>query len=201
MNEEIKIVRLADAKPQRWRNDGGWTREIARHGDGDHWQWRLSLAEVESDGPFSAFPGIEREIVLLSGAGMALEFADGERFTLTPESPRLRFSGERALESRLLEGPTSDFNLMWSPAHYQADLWLRPLVGASTLFAEPGETWVLHMLVGTAQLQDMAVPPLERGDTLMLRAAEQRCRQRFEATGSAIMIRLRPVQSPRPHIA
>lgn len=190
MNEEIKIVRLADTERQRWRNDGGWTREIARHGTGEDWQWRLSLAEVESDGPFSAFPGIEREIVLLSGAGMAFEFADGEHFELTPENPRLRFSGARDLHSRLLDGPTRDFNLMWSPVHYQADLWLRPLVGASTLFADPGEVWVLHMMAGTAQLQDLADVDLEAGDTLVMRAQDGRCRQRFEAAGSAIVIRL-----------
>lgn len=81
---------------------------------------------------------------VLSGAGMAFEFADGEHFALTLGSPRLRFSGERGLENRLLDRSTSDFNLMWVPARYQADLWLRTLAGASTLFAEPGETWVLQ---------------------------------------------------------
>lgn len=191
MDAEINIVRLRDTQPQRWRNDGGWTREIARHGDADQWQWRLSLAEVQADEPFSVFPGIEREIVLLSGAGMAFDFADGEQLMLTPESPRLRFSGSRILQSRLLEGPTTDFNLMWSPAHYQADLWLRPLVGAVTLFAEPGETWVWHVASGETRLQDAGGQPLAAGDTLILHGQDKRCQQRLEALGSAIIIRLR----------
>lgn len=188
MSDEIQIVRFAQTTRQRWRNDGGWTREIARHGDADEWHWRLSLAEVEQDGEFSLFPGIEREIVLLSGAGMAFEFADGERAMLTPESPRLRFDGGRKLHSRLLAGATTDFNLMWSPAHYRAQMWLRPLVGASTLFAAPPQTWVLHMISGTAQLQDADNQQLHTGDTLVLRGGQRRSRQRLEATGSAIVI-------------
>lgn len=188
MSDEIQIVRFAQTTRQRWRNDGGWTREIARHGDADEWHWRLSLADVEQDGEFSLFPGIEREIVLLSGAGMAFEFADGERAMLTPESPRLRFDGGRKLHSRLLAGATTDFNLMWSPAHYHAQMWLRPLVGASTLFAASSQTWVLHMISGTAQLQDADNQQLQSGDTLIFRGGQSRSRQRLEAIGNAVLI-------------
>lgn len=190
MENACEIIRLAHTCRQRWRNDGGWTREIARAGSADDWDWRLSLAEVEADGPFSAFPGIEREIVLLSGAGMALDFADGESFELAPETPKLRFAGERELLARLLDGPTRDFNLMWARQRFAADLWLRPLLGASTLFAAADETWVLHLASGHAQLLDAGNAELAAGDTLLLRANGERRRQRLEASGSAIVIRL-----------
>src|SRR5690606_6807548 len=52
----------------RWRNGLGWTREVyvaARAGaDGDDWDWRLSIAEIEADARYSVFPGVEREQVL-----------------------------------------------------------------------------------------------------------------------------------------
>ena len=188
---EPHFLRLDQANRQRWRNDGGWTREIARAGDADNWQWRLSIAEVESDGPFSRFPGIEREIVLLNGAGMALDFGEGEVAMLSPESPRLRFAGERAIDSRLIDGPTTDFNLMWARAQVEAELWLRPLVGAVSLFAEPGETWVMHQVAGESRWLDAGGVHLAAGDTAILADDGQRRRQRIDATGSGILIRLR----------
>ncbi|MGO4777270.1 HutD family protein, partial [Lysobacter sp. 2RAB21] len=56
---------------ERWRNQFGWTREIVRMrrqpggadrpAEGEDWDWRLSIAEIERDAPFSAVPGIVRE--------------------------------------------------------------------------------------------------------------------------------------------
>lgn len=188
--DAIRIIRLADSQRQRWRNDGGWTREIARSGDETDWDWRLSLAEVETDGPFSTFAGIEREIVLLSGAGMAFDFADGEQVELTPQTPQLRFAGERELRSRLIDGVTTDFNLMWRRDCLEADLWLRPLVGSSTLFVEPGETWALHVSVGRVHLQD-ANAELGQGDSVILYGGARRRSQCIDGTGSAIFMRLK----------
>ena len=191
VNESAQLIRLADATRQRWRNDGGWTREIHREGGAEDWSWRLSIAEVEADGPFSRFPGIDREIVLLSGAGMRLQF-DGRAVELVPEAPRLRFAGEAAVDCTLLDGPTTDFNLMWSREHVQADSWLRPLVGGSVLSADAGETWVVHLLAGQLRPQDAAdTAALAPGDTLILRTDGQRRRQRIEAAGTALFVRLR----------
>jgi len=64
-----------------WRNGGGVTYEIASSpADPDlaHFDWRVSIAEVEADGPFSSFPGIDRTIVLIDGEWMALT-VDGRR--------------------------------------------------------------------------------------------------------------------------
>ncbi|RMH94095.1 HutD family protein [Lysobacter pythonis] len=189
--ELLDVIRFEQTRRQRWRNGGGWTREIALAGDLADFDWRLSLAEVERDGPFSLFPGIEREIVLLSGAGMVLDFADGECAGLTPEIPRLRFAGERALHSRLLDGPTTDFNLMWARQRIDAELWRRPLAGATTVWAEPGETWAVHLVEGEAWLPDAGDLRLARGDTVLLSGGARRRRQCMEANGHALVIRLR----------
>ena len=46
---------------QRWKNNLGWTREIAREpAAGDDFDWRLSLADIDQDCGFSRFPGCQR---------------------------------------------------------------------------------------------------------------------------------------------
>lgn len=195
---DIEIVRLDAVPPQRWFNGGGWTREIARAGDAQDWDWRLSVAEVEADGPFSALPGIEREIVLLDGAGMQFDFDDGAPFALTPENPRLRFDGGRGLHSRLIDGPTRDFNLMWRRGRVDAELWRRPLLGSMVLFADAGETWALHLLAGEARITDAApAQSIARGDTVLVRAGQARQRCAIEGAGEALLVRIAPAGGAR----
>lgn len=191
----FEIIRLADVQRQRWFNGGGWTREIARSSDAQDWDWRLSVAEVEADGPFSQLLGIEREIFLLEGAGMQFDFEDGEQFALTPETPRLRFDGGRKLDSRLIDGVTRDFNLMWRRDRIDAALWRRPMVGSMVLFAEAAETWVVHLLAGEAWMSGEAgtSETLARGDTLLLHAMDARQRYALEGAGEALMIKLAPL--------
>lgn len=188
----LQVLRLQQAQRQRWRNDGGWTREIHREGPADDWHWRLSIAEVEADGPFSTFPGVEREIVLLAGNGMCLDFAGGRTVELVPEAPALRFDGEAAVHCRLIDGPTTDFNLMFARRHVQAECWRRPLVGGGLLNAAADEAWVVHLLAGSLQFPDAAGEPLAAGDTAILRGGAEGQRQRIEGSGSGQFIRIRP---------
>ncbi|QWN00295.1 HutD-family protein [Xanthomonas sp. MLO165] len=71
-----RVIPATEYRRERWRNQLGWTREILRLGDADAWSLRLSIAEIEQDAAFSAFPGIDRELVLLQGNGMRLQFGD-----------------------------------------------------------------------------------------------------------------------------
>ena len=92
----MRVIHLGDAPRERWRNDGGWTREIVRAPEGEaDYDWRLSVAEVESAGPFSHFGGCDRILMLLSGEGMALHSADS---TVVLRAPRelLRFASCRS---------------------------------------------------------------------------------------------------------
>lgn len=111
--------------PQRWKNGAGTTREIARGPEGagiDDFDWRISLAEVERDAPFSTFPRIDRCIVVLHGAGMAMHGGDGGLVqTLHPLLP-WSFDGEQVLSARLLDGPCSDFNVMTRRGRWRADM-------------------------------------------------------------------------------
>jgi environmental stress-induced protein Ves len=100
--------------PQRWKNGAGLTREIAFGGESAaDFDWRFSLAEVARDAPFSAFPGIDRCIVLLRGAGMRLRSPDGAiDHALTTTLAPFRFLGDVALDATLVDGASSDFNVM-----------------------------------------------------------------------------------------
>jgi hypothetical protein len=105
------LVRGMDTTPQRWRNGGGWTRELLAWPDATDWQVRISVADVESDGPFSAFPGVRRWFAVLEGGGVELT-VDGTSRRLAPADPAFAFDGAAATSARLLDGPTRDLNLM-----------------------------------------------------------------------------------------
>jgi hypothetical protein len=107
----MRILRIDDVAPQPWKNGGGVTRELLAWPADGGWQLRVSVADIEADGPFSAFPGVERWFTVLKGAGVELT-VDGQAQRLTRTSPPLRFDGAAITTCRLLDGPTRDLNLM-----------------------------------------------------------------------------------------
>lgn len=195
-HSQSRVIPANEYRRERWRNQLGWTREICTSAEGDDWDWRLSIAEIERDAAFSAFPGIDRELVLLSGNGLRLRFDDGEVHDLHPPHDKVRFAGERGVNGELLDGPTHDFNLMWRRDRVAAQLWHRPLVGPMVIFAEPGTTWAVHLLVGQARFaDDSGLPPLATGDTAILVAGDGRLRHVLEGGGEALLIKLAPADA------
>src|SRR6476620_11735259 len=188
-----RVIPANEYRRERWRNGAGWTREIIAVPAEGAWQWRLSIAEIEQDAPFSRFEGIEREIVLISGNGVRLRFDDGDVHALEPPHGRLRFAGERAVHGELIDGATQDFNLMWRRDAIDAQLWHRPLVGPMVIFAEPHTTWAVHLLAGQARFaDDSGLPSLNAGDTALLQAGETRLRHVLEGGGEVLLARLQP---------
>ena len=190
----IELLPAATHRRERWKNGGGWTREILRSPAAGEWQWRISVAEVGCDGPFSAFPGCEREIVLLSGQGMDLHFRDGGHVPLLPPHGRARFAGECAPTALLVDGPTVDFNLIWKRDAIDAQLLHRPIVGSMLFFGEPGVSWVLYVLAGQVRTP---VGPLDVGDAarLAIPVGERRV---VEGGGEVLLAKL---SSPMPPAA
>jgi len=161
----MRVVRAADQPRIRWRNDGGWTRDVARDGPQERgFSWRISIADVEADGPFSRFDGFDRLLVLLDGAGMDLVCADnGEVMRLRPTATRARFAGELAITAELLEGPTTDFNVIWDRSRFslhEHDDWRDRTVGGRS-----GCIVVIHVLSGEVET-DLGVRGVA-GDTLI----------------------------------
>ena len=182
----------------RWRNGLGWTREIhasSLPGTGG-WDWRLSIAEIEADGPYSTFPGVQREQVLLAGEGLALDFGVGPERLLAPPHGRQRFSGEAGVQARLRAGRVEVFNLMWQAGRVVPRLWHRPLVGSMLLFVDPGETWAVHLMAGQATVGgEPAMPLLEMGDSALLGAGDVRRRYVVEGAGELLLVRVQPGES------
>jgi uncharacterized protein len=117
---------MAHIEPTPWKNGAGLTREIALGPKGagaSDFDWRFSLAEVERDAPFSAFPGIARCIVLLRGAGMRLRSDHGELdHRLDQALAPFHFSGDTPISATLIDGPSSDFNVMTRRGAWAADV-------------------------------------------------------------------------------
>lgn len=142
MSDAIHVVELASVPPQPWRNGGGVTRELLAWppGSGADWQLRVSVAEIERDGPFSPFPGVQRCFAVLEGAGVVLALPEGER-AITRDSLPVEFDGACAPGCRLIDGPTRDLNLMARQAGGR--LSLRPARAEDTAPAEV-EWWGLY---------------------------------------------------------
>ncbi|MGL4209886.1 MAG: HutD family protein [Candidatus Adiutrix sp.] len=138
----MNIYKPSDYTRMPWKNGLGSTCQIAREpiDEQQAFIWRLSIADVTTDGPFSIFAGYRRIISTLSGAGMVLT-VDGQKSPpLVPYQPFM-FSGDSQVEGKLIDGPICDFNLI-----YQAKLvkprvqWLKikktqsVVSAASTIF-------------------------------------------------------------------
>ena len=92
------------------------------------WRLRISVADIASDGPFSAYPGVERWMALLAGSGVELTIDDQRHRLLCGDAP-LCFSGGSATLGKLVDGPVQDLNLM-----------LRGISGTLTV-AHAGREW------------------------------------------------------------
>ena len=93
-----------------WANGRGTTLEIVAFPAPDAWTWRLSLATVAADGPFSSLPGVVRFVAVAEGAGMFLTI-DGVAHRLA-KYEAMAFSGGAATVCELIDGPIRDLNLM-----------------------------------------------------------------------------------------
>ncbi|MCK6450338.1 MAG: HutD family protein [Alphaproteobacteria bacterium] len=171
------VIRAGAHRVMPWKNGGGATAEIAIHPPGasvaSGFDWRLSIATVASDGPFSAFPRHDRVIVLLSGNGMTLVFDDGVAAHLDRAFEPLRFRGDRAAHCRLTDGACEDLNLMVDRASHEA---VAAVIAAG---AWPGDaprdsTRLLFLLRGSAELGVAPTPALalRTRDTLVVMPGE-----------------------------
>jgi len=110
-----QVIRFAECRTMPWKNGGGSTTELAIFPEGaglDAFAWRISMARVEADGPFSAFPGIDRTLAILEGDGLALAVGDRAPRLVTLQGSPLPFPADQPASARLLGGPVLDLNVM-----------------------------------------------------------------------------------------
>lgn len=124
----LSVWRAPDHRRMLWKNGRGTSYEVTTSPEGsatDDFDWRISFADVDSDGPFSAFDGIDRIIVLVDGQQMALTI-DGQPYALERHKP-LGFTGESVTTCHLPAGPTGDLNVMTRRGRVLASVEVRTL--------------------------------------------------------------------------
>lgn len=111
---QVHRIPFAAQRVMPWKNGGGSTREVAIAPSASApagFTWRVSVASVAADGPFSAFPGVDRSLWLLRGNGMVLDVA-GREVRLERAWQRFDFAGETPIHARLIDGGNEDLNVM-----------------------------------------------------------------------------------------
>jgi hypothetical protein len=105
----VTVVRAEDVAAQPWANGGGTTRELLRAADD---AWRLSLADIDSDGPFSTFPGKQRLLTVVDGTVLRL-VVDGTESVVEWGRP-FAFAGNAEVAASIPEGPVRALNAIVS---------------------------------------------------------------------------------------
>lgn len=183
----IKIFKFSDLEAKPWKNGGGVTRELLRQDEARKTIWRLSIADVESEGPFSAFPGMMRTLTVIDGKGMRLVRPDGS-FLSADLMSSVTFSGDEPIAGELPNGSCRDFNVIWNPLHVDASV-TRIGRGCSIAAAIPGaERVIVSALAGTmlADGQSMGF-----GDFAVLAEEPVALRQ-----GCLLLVMIRPSSHP-----
>ena len=94
-----------------WANGRGTSYEIASDRNGaKEWTWRLAMAPVNEDGPFSRIECVNRFLAVVEGAGMLLS-VDRKKLQCLPMQV-VQFRGDAITEATLTDGPIMDINLM-----------------------------------------------------------------------------------------
>jgi uncharacterized protein len=116
----MSVVDTSLLPPIPWKDGCGVTRNLAiwpEDAGFDDFAWRVSIADVESSGSFSVFPGVDRTLLLLDGDGMLLEGAmynghPGPAQLLTTPFLPYTLRGEDRIHAHLVNGRARDFNVM-----------------------------------------------------------------------------------------
>ncbi len=108
---DVRIQRSSEHTPMPWANGRGTSYEIASdRNEAGEWTWRLAMAPVNEDGPFSRIECVNRSLAVVEGAGMLLS-VDRKKLQCLPMQV-VRFRGDAVTEAALTDGPIMDINLM-----------------------------------------------------------------------------------------
>lgn len=156
-----------------WKNGKGLTEEIMAFPVGstmETFDWRLSIAHVGQDGPFSVFPGVDRSIAMLEGEGLRLDLPDGTGHELSLDGDPFTFPGEWVISSTNLGGPTMDLNIMTRRGHYQHQMRRYRSVDPLTVNAEV-QTLLLFKSAASLSTSE-GTTPVEPFSCVMLDSSE-----------------------------
>jgi uncharacterized protein len=184
----IEHLRARDYLEQPWKNGGGLTREIAV-GLSDEATprilWRVSLATIERDGPFSEFRGYDRTIVAIDGGPVELE-VEGQSVLLDRAEP-FQFPGEAHVACRLRAGAARDLNVMTLRDGYAHDVEI--VTSVQRFVLDEDEIVLFYAIEGQATALGTACGA---GDTLALQADDDDTVE-VRTSGLAAVVRITPL--------
>jgi environmental stress-induced protein Ves len=153
------VISPSDYRRMPWKNGGGRTTEIAAHPPGagfDAFDWRVSVADVTQSVPFSAFPGVDRTLVLLAGKGILLA-GEGTPLDVHSAFEPVVFSGDQAIMCTLMDGPVRDFNLMVRRGRARGQV---VVLRAGEEALPPATTYVCYAAKGASEALVAGHPPI-----------------------------------------
>jgi environmental stress-induced protein Ves len=195
----VQFIRWGMARAMPWKNGGGITHELAVFPETaglEDFGWRLSMAEVASDGPFSSFTGIDRTLALVDGAGIGLDFGAGGEAVLDTPGAFACFDGGVPVTGRLIDGPLLDFNVMTRRGafrHSMERLTLEEGNGLECPGPASGEIIALVCVSGrvTVALPESGEETLQPRDCLVI-AGEKDVLLNLGGSGTICLVRLMP---------
>lgn len=152
-----------------WKNGGGSTIEVAVAPEGaglDDFDWRISMAVVAADGPFSVFPGIDRTLAILDGNGLDLHGLPRGAVRLQRASAPFAFPADVAVSATLVEGQITDLNVMTRRGRVRSRV--RPVRGRAEIGADAATAFLLADDDCVATVGDRAAQNLGPRDALRI---------------------------------
>lgn len=112
----IDIRPLSSVPAEPWRNGGGVTRTLAAHEK----EWRVSVAQVERDSPYSRFDGVTRVSFVLRGHGVTLR--NGASVVRLLPFTAAQYDGGSEWNATLVDGPVTALNVMTAAGRYRTTI-------------------------------------------------------------------------------
>lgn len=192
----MQVIRSTDYRRMPWKNGGGETAEIALSPAGaalDAFDWRVSMASVNSDGPFSAFANVDRTLAILSGAGIRLVVAGRDSVELSGASTPYGFPADLPTTATLVDGPITDLNVMTRRGRASHRVH-RVDVAAPRAYALAAHTTLLVVVFGAIRLSattgNLTTQSLGPRDSLVAGRSDRSLRMEPQARAAVLIIEI-----------
>ena len=164
----IRLIKESDQLKMPWKNKQGTTAQILIAPEGTSldkldFDYRLSSAPIKGAGPFSKFPGYQRILLPISGAGFVLN----DHPYATHEAAH--FSGDDEIHCELLKKEVVDLGLIYDPTRVSANLRVLNLPFPLSLTLEADKTYLCHLLSGQLEVDGK---PVAINETLVVSGEE-----------------------------
>ncbi len=194
----MRILRASRHRRMPWKNGGGETTEIIAAPEGarlDEFEWRISMARVAMDGPFSSFPDAERTLCVIEGEGLALTIAGESEVVLAGASAPFGFPGDVAVTSRLVKGPITDLNVMTRRGRWSHKVTQLFVDGARVIERAADVTLLLSRSQGLMIAGTDGTETLDTNDAALFEGAFDTRLEPVLGAASAFLVELRPEAS------